>query len=274
MRLALCAEVIGGVPFAEQCAFARALGYDGLELAPWRLGPVPQDIPAATRAEWRRIAAGEGMAITGLHYALVSPPGLSITSADPATRAATLAVMRGLSDLCADLGGAYIVHGSPDQRTLDAGDEEGCRRRGAEAYAAAGAHAERAGVTYLVEPVRASRTPFINTVAEAAAIARASGSPALRTMLDCCTAAQSEAVPLDALLDEWLPTGLIAHVHANDPNLRGPGEGTLRFAPIVAALKRHGYAGTIAVEPFVFQPDGRACAARAAGHMRALMEAA
>ena len=93
-------------------------------------------------------------------------------------------------------------------------------------------------------------------------------------MLDCCTAAQSEAVPLDALLDEWLPTGMIAHVHVNDPNLRGPGEGALRFSPIVAALKRHRYAGTIAVEPFVLQPDGRACAARAAGYMRALMEAA
>jgi len=262
------------MPFREQCVFARALGYDGLELAPWRLGPVPQDIPAATRAEWRRIAAGEGVAITGLHYALVSPPGLSITAAEPAVRAATLAVMRGLCGLCADLGGTTIVHGSPEQRGLDPGDEDACRQRGAAAYAEAGRFAREAGVTYLVEPVRAARTPYINTVAEAVAIVRAADEAGLRTMLDCCTAAQSEAEPLEAVLDRWLPEGMIAHVHVNDPNLRGPGEGTLRFAPIVAALKRHGYAGTLAVEPFVFEPDGRACAARAAGYMRALMEAA
>ena len=272
MRLALCAEAIKGIPFRDQCVFARELGYDGLELAPWRLGPAAQDVPAATRAEWRRIAEGEGVAITGLHYALVSPPGLSITSADPAVRAATLDVMRGLCGLCSDLGGAYIVHGSPEQRSLDAGDEEGCRQRGAEAYARAGDFAAEAGVTYLVEPVRADRTPFINTVAQAMEIVAAANSPGLRTMLDCCTGAVSEETPLAAVLDRWLPEGMIAHVHVNDPNRRGPGEGALRFAPIIAALKRHHYSGTIAVEPFIFIPDGKTCAARAAGYLRALIE--
>jgi sugar phosphate isomerase/epimerase len=274
MRLALCAEAIAGMPFREQCAFARALGYEGVEVAPWRLGPVPQEVPAATRAAWRRVAAEEGIAITGLHYALVSPPGLSITSADAAVRARTLAVMRGLCGLCADLGGAYVVHGSPEQRSLEPGDEAGCRARGAEAYAQAGDFAAEAGVTYLVEPVRADRTPFINTVAEAMAIVAAAGRPALRSMLDCCTAAVSEAAPLETVLDRWLPQGMIAHVHVNDPSRRGPGQGALRLAPVVAALKRHGYRGTVAVEPFIFEPDRRSCAARAAGYMRGLFEAA
>jgi sugar phosphate isomerase/epimerase len=273
MRLALCAETIGGLDFAAQCRFARALGYDGLELAPWRLGAPPGAVPRSTRAEWRRIAAGEGIAISGFHYALVAPPGLSITSADAEVRARTLEVMRGLSDLCADLGGSYVVHGSPEQRALDPADEAGCRQRGAEAYAVAGRHAADRGVTYLVEPVRRARTPFINTVAEAAAIAVAAGTPGLRTMLDCCSGALGEAEPLEAVLDRWLPTGLIAHVHANDPNLRGPGEGALRFAPILRALHRHGYGGWIGVEPFIRQPDDAACAARAAGYLRGLLEA-
>ncbi len=41
----------------------------------------------------------------------------------------------------------------------------------------------------------------------------------------------------------------------------------------VAALQRQHYAGWVAVEPFIYQPDGPACAARAAGFMRALSEA-
>jgi sugar phosphate isomerase/epimerase len=274
VRLALCAETIGELDFPGQCAFARAVGYDGLELAPWRLGAEPGRVPPSVRAEWRRTAEGEGVAITGFHYALVSPPGLSITSADPAVRTRTLEVMGDLCWLCAELGGGYVVHGSPEQRSLDPGDEEGCRRRGAEAYAQAGRVAQEAGITYLVEPVRASRTPFINTVAEAAAIVAAAGCPALRTMLDCCSGAVSEAEPLEAVLDRWLPNGMIAHVHVNDPNRRGPGDGELRFAGILGALKRHGYRGTVAAEPFVFEPDGRACAARAAGYLRGLMEVA
>jgi sugar phosphate isomerase/epimerase len=34
MRIALCNEVIAALPFEQQCAFAAALGYDGLEVAP------------------------------------------------------------------------------------------------------------------------------------------------------------------------------------------------------------------------------------------------
>jgi sugar phosphate isomerase/epimerase len=273
IRLALCAETLGESDFTTQCAFARKLGYEGLELAPWRLGPEPQHVPSERRREWRRVAEEEGIAITGFHYALVSPPGLSITSADPALRARTLEVMKGLCELCADLGGAYVVHGSPEQRRLEQGDEEACRCRGAEAYAQAGEFAAAAGITYLIEPVRPSRTPFINTVAEAAEIVHAAGNPALRTMLDCCSGAQAETQPLDHILDRWLPGGMIAHVHANDPNLRGPGEGDLRFASIFAALCRNAYDGWVAVEPFVFQPDGRSCAARAAGYLSGLLEA-
>jgi sugar phosphate isomerase/epimerase len=274
MRLALCAEVIKGLEFRAQCAFARAVGYDGLEIAPFRLGEDPRRVPAATIAQWRRIAAEEGVAITGFHYAMIVPAGLSITSNDAAVRARTLEVMRALCTLCAALGGAYVVHGSPEQRSLDPGDEAACRQRGAEAYARAGEAAQAEGVTYLVEPVRASRTPFINTIAEAADIVTAANSAGLRSMLDCCTAGHAEAEAPEKLLDHWLPRGMIAHVHANDPNLRGPGEGAMRFAPIIAALQRHGYQGTIAVEPFVFEPDGQACAARAAGYLRGLMEAA
>jgi D-psicose/D-tagatose/L-ribulose 3-epimerase len=38
-------------------------------------------------------------------------------------------------------------------------------------------------------------------------------------------------------------------------------------------LKDHGYQGDIAMEPFIYEPDGPACAARAIGYVRGLMEA-
>ena len=101
---------------------------------------------------------------------------------------------------------------------------------------------------------------------------RAIGSPAVRTMIDCSSAGETEAEPVAELVRRWVPTGLVGHVHFNDPNRRGPGEGAMQFAPILAELQASGYAGNAAVEPFIYQPDGPACAARAIGYLRGLLE--
>ena len=86
-------------------------------------------------------------------------------------------------------------------------------------------------------------------------------------------AGRMEKEPLQALVDRWLPKGIIAHVQVNDRNRRGPGQGEQRFAPLLASLRRHRYAGDIAVEPFDYVPDGPAAAARAIGYVRGLIEA-
>ena len=91
-------------------------------------------------------------------------------------------------------------------------------------------------------------------------------------MIDCSATALEET-DVAASLERWLPSGLIAHIQVNDPNRRGPGEGTLRFDPILTALKHHDYGGWVAVEPFDYQPDGPTCAARAAGYLQGLLEA-
>jgi D-psicose/D-tagatose/L-ribulose 3-epimerase len=272
MRISLCNEVIRELPFEQQCEFAKKVGYDGLEIAPFTLGDEPHLLSADRRAAARRAAADAGIAITGLHYLMLAPKGLSITSSDTAQRARTVEVMRRLCDLCADLGGRVLVHGSPAQRQLEPGREDDGRKWGAECFAAVAEAAEAAGVTYCVEPLAAADTPFVNTVEQAAAIVRSIGSPVVRTMVDCSAAGRTETTPIPELLRQWLPTGLIAHVHLNDPNRRGPGEGVLRFGPILRALEAGGYDGMAAIEPFIYEPDGPACAARAIGYVRGLME--
>lgn len=271
MRIALCNEVLREMPFARQCAHAAALGYDAIEIAPFTLGPEPHRLDAGARRALRREAEGAGIAVDGLHWLLVTPEGLSVTADDPEVRARTRAVVTGLVELCADLGGRYLVHGSPGQRRLQPGREAEGRARAAEIFAAAADAAGRAGVTYCLEPLAPVETDFLTSVAETADLVRTVGHPALRTMIDC-SAARTEAEPVPDLVRRWLPTGLIGHIHANDPNRRGPGEGALAFTPILAALQAGGYAGTIGVEPFVYEPDGPAAAARAIGYLRGCLE--
>ena len=273
MRISLCNEVIREFDFERQCVFAKQAGYDGIEIAPFTLGEESHRLSSTRRAEVRRGAANAGIEITGLHYLLLAPGGLSITSPDAATRARTVEVMRGLCELAVDLGGKILGHGSPAQRVLEVGSEAEGRKRGVECFAAVAEAAEKAGVIYCIEPLSRQDTAFVNSVEEAAQIVREIGSPAVRTMIDCSAAARTEAQSIPDLVREWLSTGLIGHIHLNDPNRRGPGEGELQFAPILAALRAAGYAGNAAIEPFVYQPDGPTCAARAIGYIRGLQEA-
>src|SRR5262245_48428611 len=117
MKLALCNEVLQPLPFPRQCELAAAMGYDGLEVAPFTLAPDPTQLTDAEIAGFRRAAEQNGLKIFGLHWLLVAPADLSIVSPDAAQRARTKQVMVRLVELCAALGGSYLVHGSPKQRS-------------------------------------------------------------------------------------------------------------------------------------------------------------
>jgi sugar phosphate isomerase/epimerase len=274
MKLALCNEVIAGMAFERQCAFAAALGYNGLEVAPFTLADEPHLLGGGKVTGIRRVAEGAGVPVLGLHWLLVKPAGLSITSGDKEVRARTLEVIRRLVALCAELGGRYLVHGSPAQRRLPGGaGDEAARARGEEAFALAGEAAAAAGVVYCVEPLAPPDNNFLIRVEETAALVERIGNPALRTMIDASAAGLAETEPVAALIDRWLPTGLVAHLQVNDRNRRGPGQGGDRFGPVFAALKRHRYDGVVGVEPFDYVPDGPAAAARAIGYIKGILEA-
>lgn len=274
MKLALCNEVIRELEFPRQCAVAAAMGYEGLELAPFTLGEDTFRMGAQQRATVRRSASDAGLSICGLHWLLVAPAGLSISSDDPQVRERTVDVMRRLIDLCADLGGSYLVHGSPGQRRIgDKKDPAEAARRGEAAWAAVAGDAAKAKVVYCIEPLARGETDFVNTVAEAAAIVRRIDNPHLRTMIDTSAAGQAEAEPVADLVRRWMPTGLIGHVQLNDRNRRGPGQGEDRFLPAIRALRETNYAGWLAMEPFDYVPDGPSCAARSIGYVQALLEA-
>jgi D-psicose/D-tagatose/L-ribulose 3-epimerase len=274
-RLSLCNEVLAPWEFARQCAYAGKLGYRALEVAPYTLSDDPTKLTDAQARQFATIAADHGLAISGLHWLLVAPKGLSISSADAAVSARTRDAIARLIELCAAMGGRYLVHGSPAQRNPQPGQSHAdALARATEAWAFAGECAGLLGLQYCIEPLARDQTQVVNTVAEAVAIVEAAELPALKTMLDTSSAGATEAQPLPALIAHWWPSGHLTHVQLNDRNRRGPGQGDDRFGPILAALRGQGYDGWLAMEPFDYQPDGPGCAAHSIGYVRGLLEAA
>ena len=269
MKLSLCNEVVRELPFERQCVLAAGLGYRGLEVAPFTLGDDAWRMPAARKADIRRACADAGIEVSGLHWLLAAPAGLSITSADRVVWQKSVDVLRALVDLCAELGGAYLVHGSPAQRRVAALDDG---KRAEEAWGMAAEAAARAKVVYCLEPLARPDCNFVNSLAEAAEVARRIGNPAFRIMIDTLAASLEEKEPVADAIRRWMPTGSMAHIQFNDRSKRGPGEGDDKFAPVVQALRETGYTGWVAMEPFIYEPDGPTCAARMIGYVQGLLE--
>ena len=92
-------------------------------------------------------------------------------------------------------------------------------------------------------------------------------------MVDTLAASLMEPEPVADAIRRYA-TGFMAHIQFNDRNKRGPGQGEDKFAPVMRALRETDYDGWIAMEPFVYEPDGATCAARMIGYVAGLLEQA
>ena len=252
-RLAYCNETLApGRSFREQCELIAELGYAGVEIAPFTLADAPADLSAADRASLRQDAEAASVELIGLHWLLAKTTGFHLTAADPAVRKATAERLADLAGLCADLGGEVLVLGSPQQRNRGAMPLEEATDHAAEVLSAAAPTLESRGVTLALEPLAPAETDFLNTCAEAVALADRVGSPRVRLHQDVKAMLGGETDPPAELIRRFAPQ--TAHFHANDANLLGPGMGETDFRPILAALKETGYAGWVSVEVFAEGP--------------------
>lgn len=270
LRLVCCNELLSrqGLDFRAQCRFAKAVGYDAMELAIESFPDDPRDLADDDIRTMRQTAEDEGIAIAGLHWLLSSAPDLSIT--DPASGNETTDYLLKLVDICAKLGGHTLVHGSPRQRRpLADMTMAATYAHVADLFAPVASACQDAGLTYCIEPLSRDQTPFVNTLAEAKNLVDMVGSPAFKTMLDCSSAALAEDESVPALAEKWIPGGLIGHVHLNDSNRGAPGTGDDDFAAIIAAIIKRNYHGDLSVEPFTTCVNGEVTLAIAAGTVRA-----
>jgi D-psicose/D-tagatose/L-ribulose 3-epimerase len=248
-RYAICNEVYQDWSFADACRSIARAGYAGIELAPFTLGDDPPGLPAGKRREYRATMQSEGLAFVGLHWLLVGPKGIHVTTPDREIRERSWAYVRGLIDLCADLGeGGVMVFGSPDGRRSTGGStREEATRRFAEGFAGLAPHAAARGVTLLVEALSPAQCDVVQSLAEAAAIVESIGSPAVQTMFDTHNAI-AETEPHAALIERYYHH--IRHIHVNELDGSHPGAGSYDFKPVMDTLLHLRYQGWVSVEAF------------------------
>lgn len=266
MKFAFCNEMFGERPFADAFRVARDLGYTGVEIAPFTLAKDVYSVTPEQVASVKEIVADLGMEVVGLHWLLAKTEGYYLTTPDAEVRRRTGDYLSALTHLCADLGGSLMVLGSPVQRNLLPGvTHEQAMEFAADTIRGAVPALEARGITLALEPLGPKEGNFLNTAALGIELAQMIDSPKVKLHLDI-KAMSTEAIPIADVIRS--SAAWVAHFHANDPNLLGPGMGEVDCGPIFAALQEIAYDGWVSVEVFDYAPGPERILAESMACMR------
>ncbi len=254
-RYSACNEMFEKREFAAACRVVKAAGFSGIEIAPFTLADDIDSISAEHRRELRRIIRSEGLAFVGLHWLLLAPKWLHVTTADSQLRKKSWDYFPKIIDLCADLGeNGVMIFGSPKQRGSQGNSKAEATRLFRDGLASVAPHAAERGVTILIEALPSKDTDVVNTLGEAVQMVREINQPAIRTMFDFHNTID-ETEPLDRLVRENF--AFIRHVHINEMDGRYPGTGKFDFLPVLQVLADLRYDHWISLEVFEWKegPD-------------------
>ncbi len=254
-RYSCCNEMFEKREFAAVCKTVKAAGFAGIEIAPFTLGDDIDDIGAARRRELRETIQSEGLVFAGLHWLLLAPKWLHVTTSDRQLREKSWAYFPKIIDFCADLGDkGVMIFGSPKQRASQGNSKAEATKLFRDGLASVAPHAGQRGVTILIEPLPSKDTDVVNTLAEAVRIVREIRHPAIQTMFDFHNTVD-EREPLDKLVRQYFAN--IRHVHINEMDGRYPGTGKLNFSLVFQVLADLKYSHWISLEVFEWKegPD-------------------
>jgi D-psicose/D-tagatose/L-ribulose 3-epimerase len=216
-------------------------GFDGVEIPIFR--------PSQFQAAAIRRAADE----VGLQRTAVASlvPGLSLISEDASVRRRTVAhlqdALKAASELGARLfsGPLYAPVGYLPGRRRTA-DEWA---RAVEGYQALGATLDSLEMTLAIEPLNRFETYFLNTAADAAALAEAVGHARIGILFDTFHANIEEKQLGHAIRQLGRH---LRHVHACENDRGTPGSGQVAWDEVFTALREVGYDQWLTIESFGF----------------------
>lgn len=256
MKYAVCNELFGSLDLDRSFAIIRETGFQGVELAPHTVfGDFSHGTADGTRAI-RRALANEGLAFAGLHWLLVGPPGLHVTSPDDSVWRTSWEHVGRLCDLAGELGGGALVFGSPAQRASGGLlPPDVALERFADGVLSVADRAAQANSRILLEALASAHTDILNTLADVRHLLECLSHPAVETVFDFHNVEDEHAGWAELIAAN---ADIFTHVHLNEPDGSAPtieSPHITEFREAFAALGRAGYRRWVSLEIFTEPED-------------------
>lgn len=254
VTISLVPEARGG-PFVfwddlpTACLAAAKLEFDAIEIFPPSADAIAPDTLWHLLNEHSLKVAAVGTGAGWVKHKL------TLSSGDAGTRRKACDFVRSIIDFAGPFGAPAII-GSMQGRWQDGVSRETALGYLSDSLEELGEHAKSFRVPLLYEPLNRNETNLINSAADAAAFVDRLATTNVRLLCDLYHMSIEETDIPAAL--KAVDTRL-GHLHFVDSNRRPAGNGSLDFAPIVAALEQIGYNGYASAEALPW-PDSMAAA--------------
>jgi sugar phosphate isomerase/epimerase len=240
-----------------------AAGIVGVEIAPTKVWPDLQAVPADDARRYRARWEAAGLPIVSMQSLLFGRADL-VLFGDAADRRRFVDYLRSVIDLAAELGAGPLVFGSPKNRLRGELDPVEAEARAADVFGELADYAGDRGPCLCIEPNPPDYgADFVNHAAEGASLARRVDRRGFGLHLDTGSLTLAgDDIPMAIATS----IDVLRHFHASEPQLMPFGRSErVDHRAAARALRDVGYDGFVSVE--MLTPDGEdpvACVADAA----------
>jgi protein FrlC len=229
-------------PLDEAIRRIAEIGYDGVEIGCAAPHAWPAYLSKVRRIELRKLLESSGLQPVSLLATPGGGPGFNPASPLVEEREATVRCYNEVIDLAQDLGAekvlyiaGWIVFGTSRQKAWD---------RSKDCLEQIAAHAEKQGITIVVEPTAAA-TNLIETADDAIELMQSVARGNVKLMFDTHHVLYRDEIPTDYVRTMQ---GYLVHIHVSDSDRVIPGEGRVDWVGLMRALKECAYEGYVTME--------------------------
>jgi sugar phosphate isomerase/epimerase len=264
MRLAVQENRVPGSTLAERVALAEDIGFEGMEF--WG-ADISERVPEIEKA-FRSRKIKPCTICAGYNGALLC--------ADPKDRAAAREGILQRLRIAGELGmvGVIVVPGFHQHRSIpDLSPYKTSRELETEVLVAQlqemAPHAEKTGAVVLLEPLNRYEAHYLNRQIDAVELCKRVASPSVQVICDFFHMNIEEYHTPETLLQVGT---YCKHVHLADNTRQEPGSGSIDFAAGFAALKQIGFAGYMAFECGISDPNNQeGCLRKSVEYLRSCL---